>query len=69
MTTTLHPLTRRPLFRGELLNREPASFYVWEPLGGGQEVCHRFDDEFLALHCALALGTTVETNEEDTLET
>lgn len=61
-----HPLTGRPLYRGELVNREPARYYVWEPIGGGTEVCHRFDDEFLALHCALDLGTTVETDEANT---
>jgi len=55
-----HPLTNAPLFRGERVNGEPARFYVWEPIGAGQEVCHRFDDEYLATQCAVRLGTTVE---------
>lgn len=60
-----HPLTGRPLFRGELMGHQTCVPYcVWEPLGAGQEVAHRFDDEDLAMQCAVHLGRTVERADE-----
>lgn len=57
-----------PKFRGQLPLRTAGAFSVWEWFKDGSAIIRNFDDEFLAVQCAVALGTQVETNElEDSL--
>lgn len=50
-----------PVFRGQLTSPDVCGrFIVAEPMGDGSAIFRRFDDEDLAMQCAVRLGSQVE---------
>lgn len=51
-----------PAPRGALLYGEPGTCHVWEHTTTGRKRWD-FDDEYLAMQCAVRLGSVVEAND------
>lgn len=63
-TTAATNAPTAPQFRGQLPVGTAGAFSVWERFKDGSAIIRNFDDEFLAVQCAVALGTTIETNSQ-----
>lgn len=63
MTSTAPLPSPHPAPRGALLYGEPGTCHVWEHTTTGRKRWD-FEDEYMAMQCAVRLGSVVEANDQ-----